>query len=207
MLFMRWMRMLVILQIPFFAIGQNQVSAGIVSHQFHPDTSAKYIYNIGNVHSGDSVPTVNLREVQIVTFKTQEEWAEYYTYKARIEKVMPYVKIARELYVELREKEDTSKRRDYRHYRKDLEKEMRERFEKELKDLTKGQGEMLFKLINRETGNNCYKLIKDVKGPVPAWFAQMLAKHWGYDLKETYDPEKEKMIELIIKQLGPNYKG
>ena len=120
---------------------------------------------------------------------------------------MPYVKIASELYVELREKEDTSKRRDYRHYRKDLEKEMRTKFEKELKDLTKGQGEMLFKLINRETGNNCYKLIKEVKGPVPAWMAQMLAKHWGYDLKETYDPEKEKMIELIIKQLGPNYKG
>jgi Domain of unknown function (DUF4294) len=173
----------------------------------HRDSASRRIYNIGEIKAGDSVPTVNLREVQIVTFKTQEEWAQYYTYKARIEKVMPYVKIARELYVELREKEDTSRRRDYRHYRKDLEKEMRAKFEKELKDLTKGQGEMLFKLINRETGNNCYKLIKDVKGPIPAWMAQMLARHWGYDLKETYDPEKERMIELIIKQMGPNYKG
>jgi hypothetical protein len=116
------------------------------------------------------------------------------------------VKIARDLYTELHEQEENSKKRDYRHYRKDVEKELRARFEKELKDLTKGQGEMLFKLINRETGNNCYNLIKDVKNPFTAWVSQILAKHYGYDLKENYDPEKEKMIELIIKQLGPNYK-
>lgn len=190
------------------AFAQVAPSAGAAFVAARPDTTTpKYIYNIGNVQACDSAPTVNLREVQIVQFKDQAEWAQYYTYKARIEKVMPYVKIARELYVELKENEDTSKRREYRHYRKDLEKDMRARFEKELKDLTTGQGEMLFKLINRETGNNCYKLIKDVKGPVPAWFAQMLARHWGYDLKENYDPEKEKMIELIIKQMGPNYKG
>jgi hypothetical protein len=119
---------------------------------------------------------------------------------------MPYVKIAKELYAELNEKEETSKRREFRHYRKDLEKEMREKFEKELKDLTVGQGEMLFKLINRETGNNCYKIIKEIKGPVPAWFYQIIAKRWGYDLKDNYDPKKEKMIELIIKELGNNYK-
>jgi Domain of unknown function (DUF4294) len=206
MLAIRCMMQVLILHGTVFALTQNQTSGNAINSKQHADT-AKYIYNIGNLKTTDSVPTVNLREVQIVTFKTQEEWAEYYRDKARIEKVMPYVKIARELYAELREKEDTSRRRDYRHYRKDLEKEMRTKFEKELKDLTTGQGEMLFKLINRETGNNCYKLIKDVKGPVPAWFAQMLARHWGYDLKENYDPEKEKMIELIIKQLGPNYKG
>ena len=39
-----------------------------------------------------------------------------------------------------------------------------------------------------------------------AWFYQTIAKHWGYDLKETYDPKKERMIELIIKELGPAYK-
>ena len=161
---------------------------------------------MGTIPAGDTAPTVNLRTVNIVSFKNLEEWNTYYSYKSRIMKVMPYVKIAHELYVELQEKEETSKRKDYRHYRRDLEKEMRAKFEKELKDLTTTQGEMLFKLINRETGNNCYKLIKDTKGPLNAWFYQMVAKHWGYNLKENYDPEREKMIELIIREMGKDYK-
>ena len=118
---------------------------------------------------------------------------------------MPYVKVAKQLYVELQEKEDTSSRRVYRHYRKDMEKEMRTRFEAELRDLTISEGKMLFKLINRETGNNCYRIIKELKGTIMAWFYQTVARHWGYDLKENYDPKKERMIELIIKELGPTY--
>ena len=106
----------------------------------------------------------------------------------------------------MKENEDSSTRREYRHYRKDLEKEMRTKFENELKDLTINQGEMLFKLINRETGNNCYGTLKELKGPFMAWFYQTVAHRWGYDLKENYDPKKERMIELIIKELGPAYK-
>lgn len=83
---------------------------------------------------------------------------------------------------------------------------MRTKFEKELKDLSTSQGEMLFKLINRETGNNAFEIIKQVKGGFNAWLMQQLAKQWSYDLKDKYDPKKEKMIELIIKELGAEYK-
>lgn len=64
---------------------------------------------------------------------------------------------------------------------------------------------MLFKLINRETGNNAYNIIKDIKGGVTAWFYQTVGKRYGYDLKKKYNPEEEKMIELIIKEMGPAY--
>ena len=165
-------------------------------------TPVKYVKN-GELT--DTMPTVKLQEVNVLYFKTPAEWDQYYRYKSRIIKVLPYVKIAKQLYTELEQEKETAKRRQYRHYRKDVEKEMRDRFEKELKDLNIGQGEMLFKLINRETGNNSYTIIKEIKGGASAFFAQLLAKHWGYDLKEKYDPEKEKMIELIIKELGPQY--
>jgi hypothetical protein len=170
------------------------------------DSTTKPLYDIGNVPKSDTTVTVNFPDVNIITFKTNDEWMEYYRTRARILKVLPYVRIAKQLYVELQEKEDTSSRKEYRHYRKDLEKDMRAKFEKELKDLTTSQGEMLFKLVNRETGNNCYRTIKEIKGPFMAFFYQAVAKHWGYDLKENYDPKKEKMIELIIKELGPAYK-
>lgn len=165
-------------------------------------TPVKYVKN-GELT--DTMPTVKLQEVNVLYFKTPAEWDQYYRYKSRIIKVLPYVKIAKQLYTELEQEKESAKRREYKRYRKDVEKEMRDKFEKELKDLNIGQGEMLFKLINRETGNNSYTIIKEIKGGASAFFAQLLAKHWGYDLKEKYDPEKEKMIELIIKELGPQY--
>ncbi len=169
------------------------------------DTVVHYIYDAGDISTGDSIATVTFREVNIVSFKTAEEWMLYYKYKSRIQKVMPYVKIANQLYAELKEEKENEKKRVYRHYRKDVEKEMRTKFEKELKDLTTGQGEMLFKLINRETGNNSYFIIKELKGGVTAWFYQLVGKRYGYDLKDSYDPKKEKIIELIIRELGPAY--
>lgn len=165
---------------------------------------AGYVYDAGEFNE-DSIPTIQIRDVNIVSFKSKEDWMMYYKYKSRIVKVMPYVKIAKQLYVELEAEKEAKKRGQYRKYRKDVEKEMRTKFEKELKNLTTGQGEMLFKLLNRETGNNAYALIKDVKGGPTAWFYQIIAKRYGYDLKDKYDPTQEKMIELIIKELGPAY--
>lgn len=164
---------------------------------FKKDTAA--------ISSTDTLQTYYLREVDIVNFKTDDEWREYYQTMSRVKKVIPYVKIANQLYAELQAKEAKSKRREYRHYRKDLEKEMREKFEQELRNLSINQGKVLVKLINRETGNNCYKIIKDVKGGFSAMIWQMIAKRYDYNLKENYDPNKEKMIELVIKQLGKEY--
>jgi len=189
------------------AWGQNVILPQSMQFKPHVDTAAgKGIYDIGNLPKSDTMPSVSFPDVNIITFKTNAEWLEYYRTRARILKVLPYVKIAKQLYVELQEKEDTSTRRQFRHYRKDMEKEMRARFENEVKDLTISDGKILFKLINRETGNNCYRIIKDIKGTFMAWFYQTVARRWGYDLKENYDPKKEKIIELIIKELGPGYR-
>ncbi len=154
----------------------------------------------------DSIRPIDFNAVTVVAFKSPKSWSEYHFYKERVEFVLPYVRIAKQLYEELQEKEQTSKKKDFKKYRKNLEKNMREKFEKELKDLTVTQGKVLFKLINRETGNNCYKIISELKGPAAAWFFQIIAKRYGYDLKKSYNPEEEKMIETIIEELGPAYK-
>ncbi|HLP49305.1 MAG TPA: DUF4294 domain-containing protein [Chitinophagales bacterium] len=183
------------------SMAQQKTEAGT-----QPITNSDITYVTDSTLTGiDTIATVNLRDVNVVYFKTKEDWITYVKYKSRIQKVMPYVKIANQLYNELKTEKENDNRRGYRHYRKDVEKEMRTKFEKELKDLTTSQGEMLFKLLNRETGNNAYFIIKEIKGGVTAWFYQQIGKRYGYDLKETYDPEKEKMIELIIRELGPAY--
>ncbi len=198
---------LVLLGVSSISRGQTAGIPHSLGSVQHTDTvQGKSLYSIGSLPKTDTVPVVNFPDVNILTFKTNEEWLEYYRTRARILKVLPYVKVAKGLYVELRENEDTSSRRVYRHYRKDMEKEMRVKFEAELKDLTISEGKTLFKLINRETGNNSYRIIKELKGSFMAWFYQTIARRWGYDLKENYNPKNEKMIELIIKELGPAYK-
>lgn len=155
--------------------------------------------------TSDSMKTVVLRSVEVLEFKDALEESQFYKTRRRIQKVLPYVKIAVKLYDEILTKKENDKRRQFRKYRKGIEKEMRDQFEEELKNLTVREGAVLVKLINRETGNNCYEVIKDIKGALPAMVWQLVAKRYDYDLKEEYDPKKEVLIEKAIRSLGPEY--
>jgi hypothetical protein len=155
--------------------------------------------------SVDTAINITLRDVTVFQFRNPDDEKEYYLSLSRIRKVLPYVKMAKQLYVDVSDKKENEKKKDYRHYRKDLEKEMRDKFEKELRDLTIGQGKVLVKLINRETGNNCYEIIKDVKGGFSAFAWQIVARHYDYNLKEKYDPKKEWILEMAIRTLGAEY--
>lgn len=158
-----------------------------------------------SANTNDTMTTVTLRDVSVVRFKNPEDEKEYLLNIRRIRVVLPYVKMAKQLYADVNEKKENERKKDYRHYRKDLEKEMREKFEKELRDLTVGQGKVLVKLINRETGNNCYDIIKNVKGGFSAFTWQIVAKHYDYNLREKYDPKKEWIMELAVRALGAEY--
>ncbi|MBS1624892.1 MAG: DUF4294 domain-containing protein [Bacteroidetes bacterium] len=149
--------------------------------------------------------TIELHQVNYITFKNKDDQMEYWKDISRIRVVLPYVRASKKLYAQLQDEKSNDSRRGYRHFRKDLEKDMKAKFEKELKDLTISQGKVMVKLINRETGNNCYKIIKDVKGGFSAFTWQIVARHYSYDLKEEYDPHKEWILELAIKALGPEY--
>ena len=189
--------------ISFSAVAQKgKLKIGSPEKESWADTSIKYILDPGELSATDTMPTINLNDVTVVSFKTKEDWMMYYKYKSRIKKVMPYVKIAKELYAELQEEKSGSKKREYRHYRKDLEKEMRTKFEKELKDLSTSQGEMLFKLINRETGKTTWDIMKKYRGDFSAFFWQSFSKLYNLDMKENYDPAIDWQIENIIKIYG-----
>lgn len=113
--------------------------------------------------------------------------------------VYPYAKMAGEIYHQMQDDmADMSKRRDKKRYKKDEEKELRNKFEASIKNLTQTQGKLLVKLINRETGNNCYDVLKTLKNPASAFFYQIGAKAWGYNLKEEYKPSENRDLEYIV---------
>ena len=64
-----------------------------------------------------------------------------------------------------------------------------------------GQGEILIKLINRETGNSCYDIVKQLRNPVTAFFWQLTGRMFGHNLKEEYIPEENKDLEFIVKMI------
>lgn len=143
---------------------------------------------------GGQLPVVNI-------FASDLDLYKYDVLKRRVIKVYPYVEQGKEILRQIQENESEAKKREHKKYIKSTEKDLRSKFEAELKDLTINEGQVLVKLVNRETGNSCYKLIKEMKGSITAFFYQQVGKYYGYDLKAEYDPKREHDMEFVIKDL------
>jgi hypothetical protein len=93
-----------------------------------------------------------------------------------------------------------------KNYLKTREKELKKEFTDPLTNLSVYQGKVLMKLINRETGNNCYDLIKEYKGGVTARFYQTVAFFFDSNLKQPYDATADdKQIEVIVQEVERMY--
>jgi hypothetical protein len=89
-------------------------------------------------------------------------------------------------------------------YIKSREKELKQRFSDPLENLSVYQGKVLMKLINRQTGNNCYDIIKEYKGGLSARMYQTVAFFFGSSLRQDYDAEHDatdREIENIVKEI------
>lgn len=91
-------------------------------------------------------------------------------------------------------------------YLKSREKELKKEFTTPLTKLSVYQGKVLMKLINRETGNNCYDIIKEYKGGFIARFWQTVAFFFDSNLKQPYYPtDKDKLVEQFVKEVQKLY--
>src|SRR5579871_3974982 len=93
-------------------------------------------------------------------------------------------------------------------YIKSREKELKKEFADPLTNLSVYQGKILMKLINRQTGNNCYDIIKEYKGGFTARFWQTVAFFFGSSLKQPYDAKgDDQQIERIVQEMERMYRG
>ena len=91
-------------------------------------------------------------------------------------------------------------------YIKSREKELKKEFTDPLSNLSIYQGKVLMKLINRETGNNCYEIIKEYKGGITARFYQTVAFFFSSNLKQPYDSAgDDREMEMIVKEVCRTY--
>lgn len=159
----------------------------------------------------DSIPIAVLPEVEIVTkapspkrqAEVRRQWQNFQRLRRNVYLVYPLAKEAARIVKEV----DTErarlgkKSRDYKAYEKRLKKELFERYEPILREMTVTQGILLIKLIHRETGLDAYTLLKDYLGGLQARFWQTIAQLYGSNLRLTYNPEEEPLIEAIIQEI------
>jgi len=155
------------------------------------------------VINGDTLYKIYLKEIIVMpprVFKSKREAIRYSKLVRNIKKVLPYAKIAKtRLMMIENELSKLTTEQEKKEYLKLAEKKLREEFEDEIKNLTFSQGKLLIKLIDREIGKSSYEIIKEFKGSFNAFLYQQLARLFGANLKEKYDPEfEDKYIEEII---------
>jgi len=152
----------------------------------------------------DSIPTIDLKQIEIYShrhfFYFWERW-HLTRLIYNVKKVYPYAKTAGELLQKYnRQLEGVKSETQRRKIMKNAEIQMKAKYGHQLEELNFSQGIILIKLIDRETNNTSYALVKDLRGNFVAFFYQGLAHLWGYNLKVKYDPKgKDRQIETIVK--------
>jgi hypothetical protein len=164
----------------------------------------------GVIEGNDTLPMVDLPEVRIY----EKQDFDYLYLKRRyrrlimnVKKAYPYSKIAGNRLKALDEYLSTLKTdKERKEYVNQVESDIMNEFEKDVRRLTVTQGIILVKLIDRETGRTSYEVIKDLKGGFTAFFWQGIARIFGNNLKEEYDPSgRDRIIEDIVIGIEAGY--
>lgn len=162
---------------------------------------------------GERIPWVLIPEVHITvkqTFSSKEAEAKYRRLRYNVVKVLPYAHFAQRRYEQLyRDLAMTDNKKQQKKLVKDCEKEIKDMFNREVKNLTVTQGKILIKLIDRQTGQSSYEVVRELRGGVTAFFYQSIAKVFGHNLKNHYDPIEDIEIESVLRSLGydANYRA
>ena len=157
---------------------------------------------------GVVMPEIEIREITIVGNSSRRS-AEARDYRRNerliynIKKAYPYAIIARERLIQInKELEAMEGERERRNYLNEVEKNMFAEFKTDLMNLTITQGKILIKLIDRETQNTSFVLIREYRGRISAAFWQGIARLFGTNLKAEYDRFGEDAeIEMILQDI------
>ena len=133
--------------------------------------------------------------------------AKYNRLRNAVYVTYPYARRAGLVMNDINEKMANVKSKEERKiYIRSREKELKKEFSDPLTNLSVYQGKVLMKLINRETGNNCYEIIKEYKGGITARLYQTVAFFFDSNLKQTYDADADDAtIEHIVKEVQRMY--
>lgn len=191
----------IFLLFPLLVLGQ-------ISDTSQDSTIVDYI-----IIKGDSIPrtSIGLDEVMLLhklKFDNREERIRYLILRRKTLKVYPYAKMASDRLDSLTKHLATlTKKREKKRYTKKIQKYIEGEFSAELKKMTRTEGQILVKLIHRQTGRTAFDLIKELRNGWRAFWYNTTASMFDISLKRKFDPLNEKEDYLIEDILQRNFQS
>ena len=158
------------------------------------------------VYDGDTIPAKTLTVVFVdkaMTHAMRRRMEALTRLRNAVYVTYPYARkagmILNDMNAQLAKMNSESEKKDYI---KGKEKELKKEFTDPMEKLSVYQGQILMKLINRQTGNNCYDIIKEYRGSFSARLWQTVAFFFGSSLKQSYDAQgDDHNIEVIVQEV------
>ena len=157
----------------------------------------------GFVYQGDTIPWIQLRTVHVfkeLKFKKKKDYEQYERLIRDVKKVLPIANEVNSAIIETYEYLQTiPNEKERKRHIKDLEKGIKQQYTPRLKKLTTRQGKLLIRLIDRQSNQTTYYLVKAFLGSFRATTYQIFASMFGFSLKKHYDPEgDDALTERVI---------
>ena len=162
---------------------------------------------------GDSIPrtSIDLDEVMLLhklKFNSKKDRIRYLILRRKTIKVYPYAKMAAERLDSMNQRMATlTKNRQKKRYTKRVQKYIEGEFSEELKKMSRTEGQILVKLIHRQTGKTAFNLIKELRSGWRAFWYNTTASMFDISLKREFDPLNEKEDYLIEDILQRNFQS
>ncbi len=151
--------------------------------------------------NGDTVPVINLRGITVFKdwkFKNKKEEEFYWRTVRDVKLTLPYAKLIAETLIETYEYIETfPTQKEREKYLKRMESSIFEQYKPVLKRFSKRQAKVLIKLIQRETNQTSYDIVKAFLGTFRATFWQGFGKLFGVSLKTKFKPDKNREDAII----------
>lgn len=158
------------------------------------------------IERGDTMWCYLLPELWVyppLQFKNERQRRAYNRLVRNVKKVLPIAQQVNGLIAETAETLEMlpTKKQKSAHVSA-VEKDIKEMYTPQMKQLTYSQGKLLIKLVDRECNQSSYEIVQAFLGPARAAFYQVFAWTFRASLKKEYRPEEEdKLIERVVRQV------
>jgi hypothetical protein len=160
------------------------------------------------IQDGDTIVIANINNVQISSpkaFNTHKDYLTYLKYRKYAAIVYPYAKEAVRIFNEADRATIEMRKRKRKKYMKTLTHELQDKFEEPLKGLSKTQGKIMIKMIEREMGRPMFDLVKETNGRWKAAYWNQSSKLYGYRLKEGYVFGQRPILDIVLMDFDISY--
>jgi len=160
------------------------------------------------ISDGDTVVLADIEDVSISSprsFDNPDDYKRYRKYKYYAAKVYPYAVEAIKEYRYLHHKTKDLSKRKRKKYIKARNKILEQKFEDPLKGLSKTQGKILVKMIERELDVQMYDVIKELRGRFKAMYWNQSSKLLGYRLKGGYHKGENPILDIVLQDFDISF--